>query len=857
MIPFSTTIPRCTNCRRISGPIPLAVEILILLAEHSGRVVTKEQISDRVWRNVFIDESNIAKNVSLLRKALKEHLSDVDPIQTIPKRGYRLTVPVFIVDSSALSAANPSSFQGIPPKNHLLLLTTALVLLVLCIIVVMVARKRHQKPQGRQSVAVLPFANLGSDPNTAWFSAALQETLVSDLGIGERLRLIPDDDTERMQRDLKLSLGGNLSQQQLKRIRSNFDCDFVVEGAYLKVGDSLRVDIYLQETKTGKTVLHFTQTRPPSQLLGLISQTGTDLRKALGIGPPTDNQTYATALAASVPVDPTALQLYAEGLQQLRLFDGPQALPLLQHSIDIDPSYPLVHAALADTYSLMGDDKSAAAEAKRAYETSSKLAREERLVIEAHYERATHQWDKAVATQRSLVALFPDNTNYSIELAQILLLAGRPADALKTVTGLEQGLSQADPVIYLTEASIEYQTKDFQRMLLSSRQAEKLAQEREAQILVGRANTLEGDALVHVGDVAQARAEFEKSQAIASMFGDKVGLMHALRRYGGAVRDDDPRASIPVFNKDCEIADQIGDQREVANCEIAIAFAYDRLGQLSEARKQFVTALNKSQSLGDRRLVLVSLEALTTIDTSLGYWTPAQESLDKARQLAVDMKAEPMETTLLGDEAALEAAQGKFVKARPKLDEALRRAREGKDPVAIGTELYLLAELGLAQNDLQLAGLSLQEECSVWEKIGHALALSKCRVTSAEVAFREKDSSRAASLLSAAKVDTSAVDPGAAALDLQARLALDRKDIARAKYASGAAQSLLKTTPEQISLILDNQIVQAEIDAASGHASSARTKVAHVLQEARAHQLAAQANEAQIAMLRILASARP
>jgi len=504
----------------------------------------------------------------------------------------------------------------------------------------------------------------------------------------------------------------------------------------------------------------------------------------------------------------------------------------------------------------MGDDKMAAAEAKRAFETSSKLSREERLVIEAHYERATHQWDKAVATQRSLVTLFPDNTNYSIELAQILLLAGRPVDALKGITGLEQSSSQTDPVIYLTEASIEYQTRDFQRMLAASRQAEKLAEEREAQILVGRAHTLEGDALVHVGDVAQARAEFEKAQAIASMYGDKVGLIHALRRYGGVIRDDDPRASIPVFHRDCEIAEQIGDQREVANCGIAIAFAYDRLGQLSEARKQFVSALDKSQSLSDRRLVLVSLEALTTIDTGLGDWASAQGSLEKARQLAIDMKAEPMQTTLLGDEAALEGAQGKFAKAQPKLDEALRRAREGGDSVAIATELDLLAELGTAQNDLKLAELSLQEECSLWDKTGHALALSKCRVASAEVAFREKDSSRAGSFLNAAKIDTTAVDPGVAAIDLQARLALDRKDLASANHAAGAAQSLLKTSPEQISLVLDNQIVQAEIDAASGHTSLARTKIAHVLQEAETHQLAAQVNEAQLAMLRISAPAR-
>src|SRR5579863_7081513 len=83
----------------ISGdsPIPLAPKVfdtLLVLVESGGCIVEKGELLKRVWPDTFVEEGSVARNISILRKALGENPDDQRYIQTIPKRGYRLIPPV-------------------------------------------------------------------------------------------------------------------------------------------------------------------------------------------------------------------------------------------------------------------------------------------------------------------------------------------------------------------------------------------------------------------------------------------------------------------------------------------------------------------------------------------------------------------------------------------------------------------------------------------------------------------------------------------------------------------------------------------------------------------------------------------
>jgi len=77
---------------------PKAFDMLLLLIENCGHALTKEEIMEAVWRDAFVEENNLAQNVSLLRKVLGEGRDGAKFIETVSKRGYRFVAPVQIVE---------------------------------------------------------------------------------------------------------------------------------------------------------------------------------------------------------------------------------------------------------------------------------------------------------------------------------------------------------------------------------------------------------------------------------------------------------------------------------------------------------------------------------------------------------------------------------------------------------------------------------------------------------------------------------------------------------------------------------------------------------------------------------------
>src|ERR1041385_535179 len=73
---------------------PKVFDTLLVLLENSGHVLTKKELMKQVWPDSFVEENNLAQNISILRKVLGEGKEGERYIQTIPKRGYRFVADV-------------------------------------------------------------------------------------------------------------------------------------------------------------------------------------------------------------------------------------------------------------------------------------------------------------------------------------------------------------------------------------------------------------------------------------------------------------------------------------------------------------------------------------------------------------------------------------------------------------------------------------------------------------------------------------------------------------------------------------------------------------------------------------------
>src|SRR3984893_15445720 len=73
---------------------PKAAELLVALVQAAGRVLTREELLQRLWPDTVVEEGSLTSQISLLRKALGERPKAQDFIETIPKRGYRFAASV-------------------------------------------------------------------------------------------------------------------------------------------------------------------------------------------------------------------------------------------------------------------------------------------------------------------------------------------------------------------------------------------------------------------------------------------------------------------------------------------------------------------------------------------------------------------------------------------------------------------------------------------------------------------------------------------------------------------------------------------------------------------------------------------
>ncbi|MGA2269667.1 MAG: winged helix-turn-helix domain-containing protein [Bryobacteraceae bacterium] len=98
---------------------PKALETLVVLVEHVGRIVEKEELHRQVWPDTAVEDASLAKNVSTLRKTLGESASQ-RYIETVPKRGYRFVAEVRVLEPpDAASVPNLADLRGSLPRHEL------------------------------------------------------------------------------------------------------------------------------------------------------------------------------------------------------------------------------------------------------------------------------------------------------------------------------------------------------------------------------------------------------------------------------------------------------------------------------------------------------------------------------------------------------------------------------------------------------------------------------------------------------------------------------------------------------------------------------------------------------------------
>jgi DNA-binding winged helix-turn-helix (wHTH) protein/tetratricopeptide (TPR) repeat protein len=842
--------------------------LLLLLLERPGELVTREELRQRLWpEGTFVDfDGSLNVILKRLRAAIDDDPENPRFIETIPRRGYRFIAPVSIIEKSLEkdAARAPATEASIPVKahhhprrlsdraiaslgdrqrRHLIYTSSALALLAVAIGGWLTwhhgGLKERQVSQNssvhiRKSVAVLGFRSLSGRTEDAWLATALSEMLSTELAGGEKLRLVSGEEVANLRFSSPWSQTDTLVQSTTTRIGTALNSDVLVLGSYLTIGPAdhgqVRVDVRMQDGKTGEILTEVAEVGGTQDLFHLISRVGGKLRARLGIHEL--ESTEQAGVLASLPLDPEAARFYALGIAKLREFDALAAKDLLEQAAEADPKFSLVHSMLARAWAELGYQQKRREEAKRALDLAIDLPHAQRMLVEGEYYESLGKQEQAASVYHALFELFPDNLDYGLRLASAQTLSGHGSQALEVIHQLRRlpPPSSDDPRIDLAEKRA--MKSNIPAELALVRSAIRKASERGQKLIYALARKEECTILNYSEHPDEALPACEDAYGVFLAAGNKSAAADAVRNIGDTLGTlGKYQQSIETYERALNLLEGLGEHNKAGAVFNNMAIAFENKGNLDRAEHLYRAAKVEFGQAGDVTNQITATGNIADILYLRGNLAGADKLYQEALRIAGSVDSS--EAYLLYRLADLDLSRGRVQDARRLAQQAVDAFQATQGAYQYLTPAMLdLGEVLEAQGDLAGARSQFEQSLATAQKIGALVNAAESQEELARLAIEETHPEQAEALLhnAIAEFEKEKSDPdlsSAYTLLSRALLMQGKLDEARTTAQRGAEFSLTSSDP---ALKLPAGIQQTRVEAASAETEGKRLAAARRLQ---------------------------
>jgi TolB-like protein/DNA-binding winged helix-turn-helix (wHTH) protein/Flp pilus assembly protein TadD len=473
---------------------PQPFQVLKILVERAGDVVSRDELHDLLWpAETFVDfEQGLNTSIKVLRGVLSDSASEPRYIETLPKLGYRIIIPVEVDDEGpaplnegrvlpqAASVATRVSEKT--PRDHIaaqpwslqrwLAFTVISVVLIAGALVGYLhwshSRPRPEPSNGRLMLAVLPFDNLTGDPSQDYFSDGLTEEMIAQLGRLDPQHLGVIARTSVMHY--------KNTSEQLEQIGHELGVQYVLEGSVRRDSDKVRISAQLIQVKDQSHVWARQYDRELNNLLSLEDEIAREIaggiQLTLGSANHIDSARHQVSLS---PNSYEAYDLYLRGLYFWNKRTAPdfeRAIEYFQQATEKDPNYAQAYTGLADSYVLMagyGDVPpkefmpKARAAALRAVELDDTLA-EAHVSLGVIAQDYDWDWPTVEREYRRAIELNPNYPTAHQWYAESLALQGRFDEAFVEIERARQ-LDPLSLIIGSDYAVILYFSRQYDRAI--------------------------------------------------------------------------------------------------------------------------------------------------------------------------------------------------------------------------------------------------------------------------------------------------------------------------------------------------------------------------------------------------------
>jgi DNA-binding winged helix-turn-helix (wHTH) protein/tetratricopeptide (TPR) repeat protein len=372
---------------------PKAFEILVILIQSNGRLLTKDELMQKVWPDSFVEESNLTVNISALRRALGEPPGGQQFIETVPKRGYRFVVPVSeIPETPSASASKVAQREALPEVApaptpvwwRRWWLRPAGLLLALILVSAILVSFRPAKLSDKDTVVLADFANRTGDPV---FDDALRQGLSSQLEQSPFLNLLSDERIAQTLTLMSRPKDARLTHEVAREVCQRTASAAVLDGTIAQVGTQYLLTLKAINCSNGESLGSAEEQVPDkNHVLDALGKVASKIRNRLGeslasvekYDAPAENVTTASL---------EALKAYSLGRQTMVVkSDYVASIPLFQRAINLDPNFAMAYARMATSYSSLNETPRAIEAMRAAYALRKRVSEREEFYIAEHYE---------------------------------------------------------------------------------------------------------------------------------------------------------------------------------------------------------------------------------------------------------------------------------------------------------------------------------------------------------------------------------------------------------------------------------------------------------------------------------------
>jgi len=331
---------------------PKAMEVLVYFASRPNAVVTREELERDVWHGALVGYDAVTNTVIKLRKALQDNARQPRCIATIPKKGYQLIASVTYPENDEHPPGAVPTVVSQPtadaPRQHAswslykIGLTLAVLVGIVLFGLVWIWPADSNNHNELPSIVVLPFENLSDDSKQEYLADGITEDIITDLSRISNLLVIASN----------TSIKYKDKQVTPEEVGADLNVAFVLKGSIRQLGNEIRVNAQLVNTKTGFNTWAERYDRKVTEVFAVQDEVTNSIVNALAVKMTNQEK---QRLAHKTTMSLKAYDFFQEGQRFYKIStkeSNELARDMYRKAIELDPDYGRAYGAMAVTLAI-------------------------------------------------------------------------------------------------------------------------------------------------------------------------------------------------------------------------------------------------------------------------------------------------------------------------------------------------------------------------------------------------------------------------------------------------------------------------------------------------------------------------